>query len=165
MRTLRLPLVPLMRSFLVYLALVGAPLLGLLGILRAGERVVPPHHAGGKWALGGGVAALLGAACPGLVFPESGAVLDVSQSGTRARLTLNDGGGTVLDATLRGRVLAAPAEGRTPAACGGRGLRLRATLDSLPGGGELRGSLSVPGCAGCAAVPFRGVRVADTSSH
>jgi len=37
-----------MRSILLYLVLVGIPLIGLLGILEAGEHIVPPPLGGGR---------------------------------------------------------------------------------------------------------------------
>jgi hypothetical protein len=153
-----------MKTAMIYVLLVGAPLLGLLGILRAGERIVPPRHVGGEWVLEPGFAAAVRAACPGLVFPAAGPSLDVSQSGTRAVLTLNDTAATTLDARLDGDSLAA-ATRRGSAACGGRGLRLAATLHADPQGPQLSGAAAVPGCAACGPVPFRATRGAATSTR
>lgn len=151
------------KPFLVYLGLVGAPLLGLLGVLRAGERIVPPHHFGGRWEVADGFAARAARACPGLAFPPGRAAIEVSQSGTRARLVLNDGAATELDARLSGAALSAASGDRAPVPCGGRGLRLTAVLDTL--GGGLAGTLSAPGCAGCAPAPFRAARAAAASAR
>lgn len=153
-----------MKTVLIYVVLVGAPLLGLLGILRAGERIVPPHHLGGEWVLDPAFAAAARAACPELVFPAAGPALDVSQSGTRAVLTLNDSAGTVLDATLEGSALAAATDERSTV-CEGRGLRLAAGLRLDPGSPQLDGTAAVPGCAACAPVPFRATRGAPTSTR
>ncbi|HEX2189634.1 MAG TPA: hypothetical protein VHG51_12080 [Longimicrobiaceae bacterium] len=153
-----------MKPFLVYLGLVGAPLLGLLAILRAGERIVPPHHVGGRWEVAADLAAGIARICPGLEFPPEGAAVEVSQSGARARLVLNDGARTELDAGLRGAALAGVAGERGPVPCGGRGLRLAARLDTL-GGAELLGTVSVPGCGGCPPAPFRAVRVPSASAR
>lgn len=148
-----------MKTALVYLALVGAPLLGLLGILRAGERIVPPHHVGGEWRVDAPFATALRGPCPELAFGTGGARLDVSQSGPRARLALGDAAGTTLDARLDGVTLvAATAEGSP--ACRGRGLRLEATLLRPDGEPQLAGAATVPGCSRCASVPFRAVRAA-----
>lgn len=153
-----------MKTLLIYVLLVGAPLLGLLGILRAGERIVPPRHVGGAWAAEPAVAAALRAACPDLVFPAAGPVLDVSQSGTRAVVTLNDSAATALDARLDGDVLTAVTEAGS-AACGGRGLRLAATLREDPGPASLDGALSVPGCPSCAPAPLRAARLPATPAR
>ena len=149
-----------MKTIAIYLLLVGAPLLGLLGILRAGERIVPPHHVGGEWRLDPAFAAALRAACPDLAFPAAGPALDVSQSGTRAVLTLNDSASTTLDARLEGESLMASADRRS-AACGGA-LRLSATLRPHPRGPELSGAAFVPGSA---RVPFRATRASAAPSR
>lgn len=153
-----------MKTVLIYVLLVGAPLLGLLGILRAGERIGPPRHVGGEWALEPAFAAALRAACADLVFPAAGPRLDVSQSGTRAVLTLNDTAATALDARLDGESLAAATK-EGSAACGGRGLRLAATLRPDPRSPQLDGAATVPGCRSCAPVPFRATRGAATSTR
>jgi hypothetical protein len=150
-----------MKTIAIYVLLVGAPLLGLLGILRAGERIVPPHHVGGEWELDPAFAAALRAACPDVVFPAAGPALDVSQSGTRAVLTLNDTAGAVLDARLDGVALSAASDRASPA-CGGRGLRLAATLRPDPRAPELRGTATVPGSA---PVPFRAARASATRTR
>ena len=153
-----------MKTLLIYLLLVGAPLLGLLGILRAGERIVPPRHVGGAWAVEPAFAAALRAACPDLVFPAAGPTLDVSQSGTRAVVTLNDPAATPLDARLDGDALsAATAEGS--AACGGRGLRLTAMLQENSSPPRLDGALTLPGCPSCAPVPLRAARLPATPAR
>lgn len=149
-----------MKTIAIYVLLVGAPLLGLLGILRAGERIVPPHHVGGEWAIDPAFAAALRAACPDVAFPAAGPALGVSQSGTRAVLTLNDTATTTLDARLEGESLTAIADERSTA-CGGA-LRLAATLRPDPRGPELSGTVSVPGSA---PVPFRATRASATPSR
>ncbi len=153
-----------MKTVLIYLLLVGAPLLGLLGILRAGERIVPPRHVGGEWVLEPAFAAALRAACPDLGFPAAGPALAVSQSGTRAVLTLGDTAATTLDARLDGESLAAATRDGS-AACGGRGLRLAATLRPGPASPRLDGAVTVPGCRSCAPVPFRAARAAATPTR
>lgn len=153
-----------MKTILIYVLLVGAPLLGLLGILRAGERIVPPRHVGGEWAAGPALAAALRAACPDLVFPAAGPTLDVSQSGTRAVVTLNDSAATPLEARLDGDALAAATE-EGSAACGGRGLRLAATLHQDPSPLRLDGVVTVPGCPSCAPVPLRAARLPATPTR
>jgi hypothetical protein len=153
-----------MKTAIIYILLVGAPLLGLLGILRVGERIVPPRHVGGEWVVEPAFAAAARAACPDLVFPAAGPRLDVSQSGTRAVLTLNDTAAATLDARLDGPSLAAGTR-RGSAACAGRGLRLAVTLSPDPQSPRLEGAATVPGCRSCAPVPFRAARGAATSTR
>jgi|GEM_PF-2719768 len=153
-----------MKTILVYMVLVGVPLLGLLGILRAGERMVPPRHVGGAWEIADSSATGLQSLCPGLGFPGMGAAIDVSQSGTRARVVLNDSLATPLDARIEGLMLTARPE-REAGAYAGRELRLAAALDTLADPMALRGTVSVAGCDACPTVPFHAVRAAPTGTR
>src|SRR5690606_1110238 len=74
-----LPPAPPMRPALLYLVLVGLPLLGVLGILRAGSGLAAPPSFGGAWALAP-------ASYPDGCTPP--AELRVAQSGRRAEVAL-----------------------------------------------------------------------------
>jgi len=70
-----------MRSVILYVVLVGVPLLGVLATLRAGERVDAPSHIGGTWRV------VAGDGCA--VRP--GDEVEVVQSGEYVRLAWPDG--------------------------------------------------------------------------
>jgi hypothetical protein len=120
-----------------YLLLVGVPVLGLLGILEAGRGISAPLSIGGDWAIELDPAARCANSPAGLRQPA----LSISQSGTQALITLNDGHATTLDATVQGATLAAGS--------------LTAAISGKPGERVLEGTMNFDGCA---PVTFRAVR-------
>lgn len=133
-----------MRPALLYLVLVGLPLLGVLGILRAGSGLAAPPSFGGAWALAP-------ASYPDGCTPP--AELRVAQSGRRAEVAL---GAETEAAEVDGRRL------RTRGAVAVRGGACRGWLVEAAGEGApvpaaLVGRLVPEGCA-CAPVPFRARR-------
>lgn len=136
------------RAVLVYAVLVGTPVLGLFGVLRAGEGLEVPPAVGGVWRIEGG-----GAACalaPGEAFRvvQSGQYLAVEVPG-RARLD-----GRLVRGVLR--AAGGPQPGVSPG-CASEPLALVARV----AGGvadRLRGTVGVPGCAACPPVAFEAVR-------
>lgn len=137
-----------MRSLLLYLALVGLPLAGLFGILRAGSRLEAPPAVGGAWRV---------------EAPASPAdsVLEVSQSGVHAVVRH---GGVRMRGEVRGDSLFAAA-GHTwhtpPAAvCGPAfGRELRARVDRAAEPDRMEGTVIVPGKPECPAAMISAVHV------
>ena len=84
--------------------MVGVPVLVLLGILQAGRSVPAPLSIGGDWTVEFDPAAHC-ASPPGSILHQ--AAFNISQSGTEALITLNDGRATTLEATVNGRMLTA----------------------------------------------------------
>jgi len=114
--------------------------LGLLGILEAGRGIAPPLAVGGEWVVEfGSGSAGCSSGLAGLRQPA----LNISQSGTQAIVTLNDGHATSLNALIDGPDLTAK--------------WLRATIAGKPGERTLQGEMTF---AGCAPVAFRAVRQA-----
>ena len=120
--------------------LVGVPVLGLLGILEAGRGIAAPLSIGGEWTLEFDPAARCASGPAGLRQPA----LSISQSGTEALITLNDGHATTLEATVHGDNLSAKS--------------LTATISGKPGARTLEGTMNFDGCA---PVAFRAVRQAS----
>jgi hypothetical protein len=135
-----------MRPIVLYAALVGLPLLGILLVLQVGRGLTAPPSFGGTWRLAT-------ATYPDGCTPPS--VLRVEQSGARARVGL--GAGTVWGAVTEGsfRTLA-PAEGPGEG-CEGWHVQAEASGGATPT--QLTGRLVPAGCA-CAPVPFRAERAA-----
>jgi hypothetical protein len=142
---------------------VGVPFLGLLGILRIGQGVVPPRSIGGTWELAvnetpppdfGSCLELAPRAAPRLV---------VEQSGLHAQVELSAGRTVNIPVDVDGDLVsgATPLEG-----CPGGMLRLSAQLSPAAASGpsELAGTLALPGCDSCAPVSFRAVRQAAAAS-
>src|SRR5688500_7765836 len=90
-----------MRSLIAYLALVGLPLVGLIGVLRAGDGLEAPRSVGGVWELDPD---LVRSAPPCYGFSNSDLPLrmQISQSGTRAAVSFNDRLETRLSVRIEG---------------------------------------------------------------
>jgi len=123
--------------------MVGVPVLGLLGILEAGRSIPAPLSIGGDWTLEFDPAAHCATGTAGLRQPA----LSISQSGTQALITLNDGHATTLEATINGAALTAT----SPTA------GIAATISGRLGERTLEGQMHFDGCA---PVAFRAVRQA-----
>jgi hypothetical protein len=115
--------------------LVGLPVLGLLGILEAGRGIAAPPAISGDWTVDFGASGACG------VGRWRQPALSISQSGTDAIITINDGRTTAFEATVNGGMLT--------------GARLSATISGKPGARVLEGKLNLDGCS---PVAFRAVR-------
>ena len=113
-----------------YILMVGAPVLGLLGILEAGRTIAAPPSIGGEWTLQFDA----GPQCAGI--PAS---LNISQSGPAATITLNDG------RTIQARVDGVTLSGES----------LRVSIAGKAGSRTLIGVLSLNGCG---PVAFHAIR-------
>lgn len=134
-----------MRSTLVYLLLVGAPLAGLLWILRLGQDLSPPPALGGPWQLqDAALVRCLGAANDQLTIEQSGQFLMLEVAETRIAARLADRGFQA-HATARA------------GACEGTKLRIHGELD--PGAETISGWVD-GACPSCSSVPFSATRTA-----
>jgi hypothetical protein len=122
--------------------MVGLPVLGLLGILEAGRTIRAPLSIGGEWTLEVDPASHC-AGTAGLRQPA----LNISQSGTQALITLNDGHATTREATVHGAALTT----HSPAVI------IAATISGKAGARTLEGTMQFDGCT---PVAFRAVRLA-----
>lgn len=159
------------KLLIVYLCLVGIPLLGLLAILRAGERLTPPTSLGGSWKLEADFTSLASQACRDLLFGIKQPFLIISQSGPSIALTLNNSERTILPGTVENGSLFA---GSTPANDDGpisadcvdpHAIRVRAEIAKEAGHRILIGTLTIAGCEPCVPVPFRAERVSSSPSE
>lgn len=117
--------------------LVGSPVLGLLGILEAGRGIRAPLAIAGEWT----VVFDSGARCAADPAGPRQPALSISQSGTQASITWNDGHATMFEANVQGTTLTAGP--------------LRATIAGQPGARTLEGTMNL---AGCGPLAFRAVR-------
>ena len=152
-----------MKTALLYLALVGLPVLGVLAILRAGQRLDPPVAFGGMWRVEMAVAD----STPRTCRPPA-ALLHVEQSGERARVRL--GAGSAVGEVTGGRLATRSAlavEG-DPTLRPGPGTCAGWRLDARPAGSRvpviLSGQLTPEGCP-CAPVAFTAQRAATSDGE
>jgi hypothetical protein len=133
-----------MRSLLLYGALVGLPLLGILLVLQLGRGLTASPSFGGTWRLAT-------ASYPDGCTPPG--ALRIEQSGARARVGMGAGTawGEVDGASFRTLApVEAPGEG-----CDGWHVEAEGDGGVVPA--HLTGRLVPAGCA-CAPVPFRAAR-------
>jgi hypothetical protein len=136
-----------MKSVLLYLVLVGTPLLGLLGIIEAGERLTPPQSVGGDWQLADESARALAGWCAAGPVARPPTTLTVSQSGTYLELAFDGRPKRSLSARLDGDAITGAFALPDWASCPGH----RALLRARVGDGDrmiatLRGDAACPGC-------------------
>ena len=124
--------------------MVGVPVLGLLGILEAGRSIPAPLSVGGEWDLQSDPTA--GCANPPGSLQRQLAC-SISQSGAEAVITLHDGRGTTLEATIDGATLTAKSANGA----------IAATIAGKVDARTMEGEVTLPGCA---PVAFHAVRKA-----
>jgi hypothetical protein len=153
-----------MRSVILYLVLVGIPLLGLLGLLEAGERIVPPRSVGGAWELVPTPAHEGLPACLALGSRSAPGHLSVSQSGTQAELIVGARPPIRISAEVRGDSLIGRARYEGVSTCPAAVVRIRAELRESEGTEFLHGIVIRENCAPCSPTPFVARRLADAEA-
>lgn len=146
-----------MRTPALYLFLVGVPLLGLFGILRTGERIVPPHSIGGLWSVDIRYKSPPVLPCSGLGVVDGPMEMTISQSGTRAEASFTDDGATQLSLSLAGDSLTAVGTTAIPG-CPDDELVLTGRLMPEAGRQLMEGVLARPDCPDCPTAAFLAVR-------
>jgi hypothetical protein len=151
------------KLIVAYICLVGTPLLGLLGILRAGQHLTAPVSVGGAWSLEANYGALGSGSCTDLLATVSQPFLSIYQSGSNLVFTLNNPQKTTLPGTIQGAELTMSREGAavstaTAACTDPQSIQLSGTVGNQGGQRVLRGTLAVQGCAACQPILFGAVR-------
>jgi hypothetical protein len=125
-----------MKAILHYLALVGLPILGILGLLQLGSSLQAPASIGGIWLLQPADAEVQNADCAKLFTETAVPTLLISQSGIFLQLTMN----TTEKLTLTGRLtgLEVVAEADTAV--------FQATINRESEPDSLTGKLLIPPC-------------------
>lgn len=149
-----------MKSVLLYLLLVGLPLLGIVGVLHVGEQLKPPAFLGGTWSIQVSREAADLASCGDLPTRFDRATLTVSQSGSSLILTL--GGepkivlaGEIHDLFVVAGSLRQPIDGAT-AADDSDAVHLQAQVDPQD---RLHGVIKLTRCAAMRDLPFTATRL------
>jgi hypothetical protein len=132
-----------MKSFLIYLILVGIPVVGVIGVLRAGRHITPAPYVGGTWK----VTVSPDSLCPSATAGDT-VVLTVSQSGPHITATLK----TPQEIKLSGR-----AYGAQFRVSGSDQVQLHAAVKR--GENRMRGILVGYPCAAARRTLLRGNRV------
>jgi len=147
------------RITLAYLCLVGLPLVGLVGLLQAGQRLVAPASIGGTWNVQADFSTLAVTPCTALLEVKQ-PFLTLAQSGSDIVATLNNAERTTLTGILHDMTLTVgDSSGRAanPAANCADAIYLDTTVDTRAVPRVITGTVGVR-CPGCGSVPFRAVR-------
>lgn len=156
---------------IAYIFLVGLPVLGLAGVLRAGRTLTAPVSVDGVWKVEADAAQVAALPCFGQSFPENMS-LSIAQSGRSLLLNLNSGSnviasGSALSAgsAIKGSVVPT-ARYSAETGCGsGSQLSVNAVVDAKSDPRTLVGTMRVDGCSTCAAAEFHAVRQARNVSE
>ena len=150
------------KLIVAYVLLVGAPLLGLLGILRSGQHLAAPVSVGGSWNLESDLAPLAGTECKQAFANINQPFFAISQSGSLLTFTLNNPEQTTVPGAVRQHTITMGREyvaGDASTDCTHpQAIRLQAALSQQGPQHELTGTLSLAGCPNCPTLPFRAVR-------
>lgn len=141
-----------MKSLLLYLALVGLPVAGLLGILEAGSRLQAPRDVTGEWRMN----APISSSTDSEPAPRT---LEISQSGVYLSVTLGDG--DPMRGRLRGdtlRVVRLPVGDPARDGCFVAGFLLHGIFDFAAEPDRLVAQALPTGAPWCAPFSFTAVR-------
>jgi len=151
------------RFIIAYILLVGVPLLGLGGVLKAGRHLRAPISIDGTWKVETRANHAAAQPCDQAIASLLNSSLVVSQSGKALELTLNGTSKTTVAAELDGSELRASVGAR--AGCSAeQPVMLMASIDPKAEPKSLTGSFSVANCASCSPLEFRAVRQVKVQS-
>ena len=145
------------RFIIAYILLVGLPLAGLAGVLRAGRHLAAPISIEGSWKIEASASRPVALPCDHAVASLLNSTLFVSQSGKTLELTLNGISKTVVPGQLEGRQIRASLGVRAGCPADQR-ITLKASIGPETEPNLLTGSLSVENCPLCSPFEFRAVR-------
>jgi hypothetical protein len=153
-----------MRSILLYLLLVGMPVLGLLALLHIGQGLTPPISVAGTWTVQTTPQLVDAPSCSDPFGRSGHPRLTITQSGSRLLLMLNDDKESALTGEINGPNINAEVVSRPPAAAVNLSLRdapeilFRASVDRRALVERLVGELSFINRPFCARIPFTATR-------
>lgn len=148
-----------MKSIVMYLLLVGIPVLLVIGVLQFGSSLTPPISVGGVWNVE--VPAQTANLCGITAFHSDQPALTISQSGSNLQLTFNDEAKTSLSGVLEDTNGTSGDRSQatiTARVSNSQELTLRATVDRASTPNRLRAELNAAGCPSGAVVSFTATR-------
>jgi hypothetical protein len=145
------------RFIVAYILLVGLPLAGLAGVLRAGRHLKAPIAIDGTWKIETTAKVAATQPCDQAIASLLTSSLVVSQSGQTLELTLNGVSRTTVAGELDGSNLKASIGSRTGCPAD-QPVTLVASVDPKTEPKSLTGSFSVANCASCSPLEFRAAR-------
>ena len=160
-----------MRSFFLYLFLVGVPVLAISGVLRVGQRLRSPIFVGGTWSVERPWNRDHDSSCGHSLINSEPTVLTIAQSGSHLLITLNDGSrttfaGEIHDATITATRAGVASDGSIDAhGISSAPIRLQATLERENDSDRLLANLTFYDCPTSTAMSFSAQRQAARTSQ
>jgi hypothetical protein len=148
------------RFLIAYLLLVGLPLLGLVGVLKAGRGLMAPISVDGAWKSEPDSSNSAALPCSKSIRSMQDSLLLISQSGKGLLLSLDHGSKTSSPGAIEGNTVRAtipPSDTPTDGRCG---LMLVATVDPKAEPSSMWGTISVSDCPSCPPVKWHAVQQA-----
>jgi len=146
------------KKFVVaYITLVAFPLLGLLGVVRAGRSLQAPLSIDGTWKLQFEPPSRASGKCGDQLVSSNNLVMSISQSGQNFTMNLSGALSTAVPGSITATDVKAQLQtGDTTVHCGG--VTLTASLDPTSNPRAMAGFLSRQGCDSCEPLRFHAVR-------
>jgi hypothetical protein len=146
---------------LAYIALVILPILGLLGALRIGRRLIAPISISGVWKIHVNTNNTVALPC-GKSLAVADAIFAISQSGKNFTLQFNNSvmspaSGHIEGNTIKAEIAVAPNLTGKSGCDEAHVLSLTATVDPQINPQLLAGVFSINDCLGCLPLEFRAV--------
>lgn len=160
-----------MRSVLLYILLVGLPILAISGVLRAGQRLRSPIFVGGTWSVERQWDTDPDSSCCYSLISSEGTVLAISQSGSRLFFTMNDEKWTTFAGEIRGSTVTATIACRASNASSdvrrmsAVSIQLDATVERRGGSDRLFGTLTCFDCPTSTVTSFTALRQSDRTTQ
>jgi len=139
-----------MKAVLLYLALVGIPVLAVLGILQLGRGLTAPIAVAGTWNIEKNSPITNDSSCSALPISSDKPVLTITQSGSHLQLMFNDTDRTTLTGELHEQTISTA---NTPSQ-GQDAIGLEARVDRQAEPDSLQGVLTFRECPSRKAVTF-----------
>lgn len=155
-----------LKFVIAYVVLVGVPVIGLAGILRAGRSLSAPVSVEGVWKLerDASTSHAYALSCIDRLFLQN-TTLSIKQSGRDLALTVSSGSkaialgsGSSDRRSIRGAVTVSPAESGERACGSEQSIVLSATVDGEPVHRSMLSTITVEGCSSCAPLEFHAIR-------
>jgi hypothetical protein len=153
-----------MKIILLYVTLVGILLVGLLGILRVGEKLKAPINIAGDWEIYDESAKAIKESCIPLTFQKKEPQFNIEQSGIYLKAIFNDVNHTEMSGRLENNKMVFRRTVKTRIdsvnVCGNE-LLIELSVKIIQYGDEpdqLSGEWTTPGCNKCGHIKFGAVR-------
>jgi hypothetical protein len=157
---------------ITYVCLVGLPLLCLIGVLRAGQRLVAPVSVSGAWTMDVNLDSIANAPCRELLSNLKPPNFSISQSGKSLVIGLNNPQKTVLAGSIEGTAItiggAAGTSAGTSTECRDpKAIQVNANVSRQDNRPVLTGTVRILDCPTCAPVSLRATRdiISKTGTH